>query len=114
MKELHSLSSWHQEAENVCKALTAHVQKGDTSNALWLLHCLLGAHWTPVLKPPADLHVFEGYHPNWAEGWHALWSMCTSNSAWYCNVYDPLPFCKWRGCKQCVCMRQCGEYEQLD
>ncbi len=113
MKELHSLSSWHQEATNVCKALTAHVQKG-VAQALWLLHCLLGAHWTPVLKPPEDLHIFEGYRPNWTEGWHALWSMCTSNSAWYCNVYDSVPFCKWRGCKQCMCTRQCSEYEQLD
>lgn len=111
LKELRLLDSWHKEAARCCKALTEFAQRGHGKNALWLLHSLLDTHWTPVLDPPKELDVFEGNPRSWAKGWRALSSLCTSKSAWFADIHGPVPFCKWRGHRQCVCQRRCGAWE---
>lgn len=109
LKELRLLDSWHKEAARCCKALTKFAQRGHGKNALWLLNSLLYTHWTPVLDPK-ELDVFEGPR-SWTKGWHALSSLCTSKSAWFADIHGPVPFCKWRGHRQCVCHRRCSACE---
>ena len=102
-----SLDQWHETAKHCCKVLTTFAQRSHGWNALWLLCYIMDSWWTPVLETQSELDVFKESLHNWATGWRVLSSLCTPKSAWFCDVYGPVPFCKWRGHHQCVCYRGC-------